>query len=347
VEQRKQDLKDSLIAIYGMREEDITYSVLGRLYYITRQNIIPIDIVESVFQQSISQMPTFLSKEKRSSLYVPHIAEAYYVLKKYQEVLDKSNEALKLNSRNAIGYNIKGLALTELGRYDEAVECFGKALEIDPNFASAWMHKGNALDYSRNYKEAMKCYDKALEIDPNYLALLIWMNRGACFHRWGKYKEAIECYDKALKIVHYEKPLHMRLFDLSTREHYLLQMNSYEAHTWSLKGDSLHELGKYEDAIDAYSESLKLNAADADTWRNKGKSLFVLGKYDDAIDVERELLNLNAADGDAWLREGTLHLLLDEYKEAIGCYDHVLKIDPNHAEASYFKGKAETRHKNI
>jgi tetratricopeptide (TPR) repeat protein len=305
VERRKQDLNDSLIAIYRMKEEDITYSVVLMLYYIASQNFVSIDIIESIFQQSISQMPTFLSNERKSSLYSSPIAEAYYVLKRYQEALDKSNEALKLNSRDATVHNSKGLALTELRRFDEAVECFAKALEINPNFASAWMHKGNALDYSGNYKEAIECYDKALEIDPDYLPLLLWINQGACFHHLGKYKEAIECYDKALKIVHYEKPLHTRILDLSIREDYLLYMNSIEAHTWSLKGDSLYKLGKYDDVIESYHESLNLNANNTETW----------------------------------LRKGMLHAaLMDEHKVAVECYDQALKIDPNFAEAWYYKG---------
>jgi tetratricopeptide (TPR) repeat protein len=45
--------------------------------------------------------------------------------------------------------------------------------------------------------------------------------QGACFYHLGKYVEAIECYDKALNTVHYEKPLHIRVLDLSEREEYL------------------------------------------------------------------------------------------------------------------------------
>src|SRR5205823_14428127 len=112
-ERRKQDLKDSLIAIYGMRDEDITYSGVRMLYYTARQNSVPIDIIQSVFQQSISQMPAFLSNERLSNLYSSHIAGAYHVLKRYQDAIDMSNEALKFNSHDAMAYNKKGLALTE------------------------------------------------------------------------------------------------------------------------------------------------------------------------------------------------------------------------------------------
>jgi tetratricopeptide (TPR) repeat protein len=314
LEQRKQVLKDSLIAIYSIQEEDITYSAVGTLYHIAAQNFVPIDIIESVFQQSISQMPTYLSNEKKSSLYTFHIAHAYHKLKKYQEAIHKSNEALKLNSRNAMAYNIKGLALTGLERYDYAIESFDKALEIDPNIATAWMHKGIALDRSRSYKEAMICYDKALEIDPNPKnACLVWINQGICFHHLGEYKEAIKCYEGALDIILYERSLHV---NTSEDEDFILYLNSIEANTWRARGDSLFKYGKWDDAIDSYDESLKLNAANPDVW----------------------------------LWKGICHHRLGMYKEAVECYDKALKIDPNHADASYFKGltlNAEARHKNL
>jgi hypothetical protein len=65
VEQRKQDLTDSIIALYLMNEEEITYSALGTLYSMAAQNFLPIGVVESVFQQSISQIPSYLTDEKR------------------------------------------------------------------------------------------------------------------------------------------------------------------------------------------------------------------------------------------------------------------------------------------
>jgi stress-induced-phosphoprotein 1 len=128
---------------------------------------------------------------------------------------------------------------------------------------------------------------------------------------------------------------------LSEREAYLLEMNFLEARTLRLKGDSVHELGKYVEAVEAYRESLKINAADTDAWRNKSKSLLELGKFDDVIDAETELLKLNAADTDAWLRKGMLHALMKDYNVAIECFDGVLQIDPNNVEPRYYKGRTQ------
>lgn len=91
LEERKQDLKDSLIALYNLREEKITYSAIKALHYIVDKNFVPKAVVESVFRQSRSQVPNqtffvyFHVSDARS------ITDAYYRLKDYIEVhyLDK------------------------------------------------------------------------------------------------------------------------------------------------------------------------------------------------------------------------------------------------------------------
>jgi tetratricopeptide (TPR) repeat protein len=298
-----------------------------------------IDLVESVFQQSISQMPMFLSNEKESELFML-ISEAYWVLKKFQNALNSSNEALKLNSRNAMAYEKKGVALTDLGRHDEAVECFNKALEIDHSLASAWMQKGNTLDYSGHHKEAMECYDKALEIDPIYLALLVWINQGICFDNMRKHEKAIECYDKALNRVHFEKMLFQKSLELGEREAYLLEMKSHESNICRLKGVSLLYLGKYDEAIKYFDKALEINPNETRAWINKSDALFHLGKYEEAINANRELLNIDSGNVKAWRMIGDLRFVLGNYEEAIDCYDHVLKINSNHAKTWYYKGQA-------
>jgi len=337
----KQDLKDSLDAIFEMRNETVTYSAIMTLYDMAHQKFVPIELFQVVFNESILHKPMILSKEKVSSIFVL-VSEAYFIFTEYQSALDSSNEAVKWNLHNAEAYNKKGLALNSLKREDEAIECFDKALDIDPGSASAWMHKGNALDFSGRHKEALMCYDKALEIDPHYLSLLISINRGDCFYSMRKYKPAIVCFDKVLNIINSEKlPNLLQLLDLNERERLLYQIPSYTSRTYRLKGMCLSELGKLEEAMRCIDKALEIDPNDTLTWYEKGNALLELGKYESAINAYQELLNIYP-DGwlEVWVRKGGLHALLDNNKEAVECYDHVLKIDSNLAEVWFFKGQA-------
>jgi tetratricopeptide (TPR) repeat protein len=341
---RKQDLKDSLLAIYEMGEDVITYLAVMALYDMVRLNFLPIKLFEVIFKESILHKPMYLSKEKISSIFVL-ISEAYYVHKEFQHALDSSNEAIKWNLRNAYAYDKKGIALTYLKRDDEAVEYFDKALDIDLGLASAWMHKGNALDFLGHHKEALECYDKALEIDQYYLTLLVSINKGGCFYNMEKYKEAIECFDKVLNIINSEQfPNLLILLEFNERGRLLYQINSYESQAYRLKGTCLSELGKYEEAMKCIDKALEIDPNNTYTWYEKGNALFGLRKYEAAIDAYGELLKIDPGGWlDVWIRKAALHALLNNNKEAVDCYDRALKINSDLAEIWFLKGQALLR----
>ena len=344
-ERRKQELKDTLLAIGELQEEDVTVPGIIALYDMVRRKFVPMDLFESVFKECISQMPEFLTIEKASAQFI-RISEAYDVLKDFQSAVDSSNEAIRLKPDSAMAYNKKGIALMYLegNNEAEAVECFDKALEIDFNLASAWMHKGNALDYLGRHKEALACYDKALEIDPNYLALLVWTNRGLCHHHMGKHEEAIACYDKALNIVNFEKgPLFTKLLEPNQREDYFSEMNMHQCNIYRLKADSLCSLEEYDEGLKYYDKALEINPNDTSAWYNKGNILRRFRKYEEAIDACQKLLNIDPGDIDVWKRKGMLHYLLGNFDEAIECYGRVLKVNSDHAETWIHKSAALIR----
>jgi tetratricopeptide (TPR) repeat protein len=166
---------------------------------------------------------------------------------KYQEALDISNKALRLNSHNDMAYNSKGLAPTELKRYDDAIECFDKALEINRYSASAWMHKGNAFDILGNHKEAMICYAKAKKMGPKHLIPLVLMNEGVSIAHLGEnlwFKKANHKFNKAISIYRRERDLH-------PGSEYKLDMDSLESSVWLNKAWILRRSGKYKEAEDA------------------------------------------------------------------------------------------------
>jgi tetratricopeptide (TPR) repeat protein len=74
--------------------------------------------------------------------------------------------AIKQDPRDAIEWNIKGLAFYELERYEEAIGCFDKALEIDRELDYIWNNKAlvfNKLGDSKDNDEKGKCYNEAIK----------------------------------------------------------------------------------------------------------------------------------------------------------------------------------------
>ncbi|MFZ0512564.1 MAG: hypothetical protein WAM14_13230, partial [Candidatus Nitrosopolaris sp.] len=144
LEERKQDLYDSLSALYQIREEKISYAAIKTLYYIVTNNFATKTVVESVFQQSRSQIPTqpfFIYLHVSDA---PSITDAYHGLKDYIEGhdrLDKLATDSKINEANRC-YG--------LGDYEGAMKYCDEALEIDASSAAALDLKREAM--ARIYK---------------------------------------------------------------------------------------------------------------------------------------------------------------------------------------------------
>jgi len=107
---------------------------------------------------------------------------------KYEAAILKYEEALKLDTKNAIGYNLLGMAyrfrFNQSGTQEfkeKEIEAFKKAIDIDPKFWIAYKNISASLYYRGNKKEAVPYLEKALELQPNdpeKAILLQWIEEG-------------------------------------------------------------------------------------------------------------------------------------------------------------------------
>jgi len=112
------------------------------------------------------------------------------------------------------------------------------------------------------------------------------------------------------------------------------------APAWYNKGLSLGKLERYEDAINAFNEAIRLDPNHANAWYSKGNALFSQGNYDEAIKAFDETIRLNPNYANAWNNKGNALHDLGKYDEAIKAFDETIRLDPNHANAWYNKGNA-------
>ena len=53
--------------------------------------------------------------------------------------------AFKINSNEASPYNIKGVALYQLGQFNNAIEYYDKAINIKSDFFEAYLNRGKLI----------------------------------------------------------------------------------------------------------------------------------------------------------------------------------------------------------
>jgi len=119
-------------------------------------------------------------------------------LERWDEAIERYEEALRINPQFAIAHMNCGLVLRASGRTEQAIEHYRKATEIDPNFVNAYNNHGTAsLSIGRN-TEAIEQFEKALLVEPeNFKANY---HNAVALQALGRRAEALKYFELAVKL---------------------------------------------------------------------------------------------------------------------------------------------------
>ena len=120
-----------------------------------------------------------------------------FLLKKYNLVISKSQKALEKYQDYSIFYNMKGLALTQIGKFNEARTILEKGYKIDPNDLAIINNLANVEKNMFNYSKAEKLYNLSIYKKKDYFNS--YVNFGNLKRDLNKFDEAITLYKRALK----------------------------------------------------------------------------------------------------------------------------------------------------
>ena len=115
------------------------------------------------------------------------------------------------------------------------------------------------------------------------------------------------------------------------------------AGAWAAKGLACHALGRYQEAIRCYEESLRFDPSDAAVWNDKGNSLCAIGRLEGALNCFNEALIADQRDERAWYNKGICLANLGRTEEALHCCTKAVEIDPSFAAAWEAKAMLEER----
>ncbi len=125
-----------------------------------------------------------------------------------------------------------GIILSKEGRMEEAMVYLNRAVKLDPGYDLSHYSLGDALMKQGKYIEASESYSRALQIKPqNSLARF---NLGKSLAAAGKHQNAV---------YHYQLAAGKDQF-ISHQVYYFM-------------GNSLYQLGRYSEAIEAYTKALR------------------------------------------------------------------------------------------
>ncbi len=197
-----------------------------------------------VFLVGAVVMPVAATTQMEESATLVQTGNDLMAQGRYGDALIAFDDAIEKDPYSSLAWNGRGIALLKMGAIKGAPEAFKKAVEIDPYYVTAWDNLGDSYTYLGSFPEAIDAYDRALAVNPNDLYAIVHM--GMSLQEMGKPDEAMQLYDDAVRLAEYEVRKHPN----DAR---------YDARLWANKGDALYRLGRYQEAMDAYSVALQIN----------------------------------------------------------------------------------------
>jgi tetratricopeptide (TPR) repeat protein len=121
---------------------------------------------------ALTQVDRSLAIQPNNTLALATKAGVLNALKRYEEALSVSDQAILQDRSFSYGYITRADALNGLGRYHEALAATDDAIRIDAGAPEVWATRGNALLGLGRVEDAVKASQKALELSPgNPMAL--------------------------------------------------------------------------------------------------------------------------------------------------------------------------------
>jgi len=229
-----------------------------------------------------------------------NLGVTYSRMKELDRAIDAFQQSLSIRPYEGRTLNGLGSVFMEKQQYGKALEYLHKAVEYEPDLKEAQLSAAKALIKLRRFAEAEPYCRKAIGLDP------YWAEPHAqlanVLTETGRLEEAVMECQIAMKL---EPRLAMAHFNLAgvyvKREDFAAAAEEYKRaiaiepdySAWNNLGNSQLRLGRLEEALNSYTESIRLEPRQPSAYFNKGIALAQLGRRTEAIEAVRQALALS------------------------------------------------------
>jgi tetratricopeptide (TPR) repeat protein len=184
-----------------------------------------------------------------------NLAAAYQGLKLYEKAIDAYKYAVAIDDKFDFAYRNMGDAYLRLRKYRDAIECLQKVLTLAQPEDVVYEALGHCYDKLHLYKEARNYYRKASNLDPENSQL--YYKIACTYMSESRWLDSVNNLQTAMRI--YRK-----------QPEYNLAM-----------GQSLMELGKYEEAIEYLGVAVRARTRNINGWLELLRCLYLGGFLED------------------------------------------------------------------
>ncbi|KAE8615743.1 hypothetical protein XENTR_v10008601 [Xenopus tropicalis] len=266
-------------------------------------------------------------------------------------------DGITVDTEKALLEKEKGNNYFKSGQYDEAIECYTRGMDADPYNAVLPTNRASAFFRLKKYAVAESDCNLAIALNHNYAKA--YARRGAARLALKDLQGAKEDYEKVLEldVNNFEaknelrkinKELQSSTSDVQEKEaieekitveneeekkQIEIQQRKQQAIMQKDLGNAYFKEGKYEIAIDCYSQGMEADTTNALLPANRAMAYLKIQKYKEAETDCTLAISLDASYCKAFARRGTARIMLGKQKEAKEDFEMVLKLDPGNKQA--------------
>ncbi len=112
------------------------------------------------------------------------------------KAIEYLNESIRLDSKNPVSFNNRGVAYYNLGNRRLAIEEFNQALKLDTNYADAYNNRGVVLFELMQYQKAIEDFNRVIRLKPQRVDS--FLNRAAAYKNIWQYQNCLDDLKQAL-----------------------------------------------------------------------------------------------------------------------------------------------------
>lgn len=237
--------------------------------------------------------------------------------------------------------------LTKKRNFDEALSHYNKAAELDPTNMVYTTNSAAVLFEKKEFDKCIEICRKSIEIgrenkaDGKALAKA-YLRLGNAYVKQDKHAEAVEAYNKGL-LEDYNDQLKTALKKteaIKKKKDELAYLDPVKSEEHKQKGNKFYEDGKWKEAIEEYTESLRRDPKNYKIYSNRAACFTKLMDWGRALEDCESCIKIDPNFVKIYIRKGKIQSYLKQYHKALETFNEGLKLDPDASELQ--EGKRET-----
>ena len=247
-----------------------------------------------------------------------HKASIYSQLRNHRRAVEHYKRALDLAEEGLDDIHLDlAFEYENLEMFDLALDSLKRALEINPENEAVLYEMAYCFDISDAHQASVAFFREFTNNHP--YAFVAWYNLGNALARLERLEESIEALD------------------------YCLAIEERFTSAYFSKARNLLVLGRYQEAIDCYQETINFDGAQAITFSYIGECYEKMEQFEQALIHYDQSIALDPNWVDAWIGRGVVKDMQGRLPEAIKDLEHAIRLAPDHGDGWFYLANSLAR----